>query len=51
MSQGHTDWVRGVCFSPDGSRLASCSDDRTVRIWSTQSNECEATLEVRGREL
>jgi WD40 repeat protein len=30
---GHTDWVRGVMFAPDGHSLATASDDRTVRLW------------------
>lgn len=32
---GHTDWVMGLAFSPDGTRLASTSTDETVRIWET----------------
>jgi WD40 repeat protein/transcriptional regulator with XRE-family HTH domain len=30
---GHTGWIMGLAFSPDGKRLASTSLDGTVRIW------------------
>ncbi|CCO35997.1 hypothetical protein BN14_10119 [Rhizoctonia solani AG-1 IB] len=31
--KGHTDNVIGVRFSPDGSHIASCSRDKTIRFW------------------
>jgi WD40 repeat protein len=31
--RGHTETVFGVSFSPDGRRLATSSDDGTVKIW------------------
>lgn len=36
----HKDWVRSVDISPDGQILASCSDDRTVRLWNMDTYNC-----------
>ena len=42
---GHSNWVQGLAFAPDGSRLASSSWDRTVRVWDVASGRCLYTLE------
>jgi WD40 repeat protein len=30
---GHTDYVQSVAFSSDSTRVVSCSDDKSVRVW------------------
>ncbi|KIJ49027.1 hypothetical protein M422DRAFT_225698 [Sphaerobolus stellatus SS14] len=36
---GHTDWVKSAAFSPDGQRVVSGSDDKTIRIWNAHTGE------------
>ena len=31
--EGHSDTVWSVCYSPDGTRLATGSGDKTVKVW------------------
>ncbi len=42
---GHKRGIWDVRFSPVDRRLASCSGDRTVRIWNAGSGECLRVLE------
>jgi WD40 repeat protein len=43
--EGHSGRVWSVAFSHDSARLASASDDSTVKIWDASSGECLQTLE------
>ena len=45
--KGHNGNVLGVAFSPDGKRLASSSNEQTVKLWDTQSGL--ETLTVQGQ--
>jgi WD40 repeat protein len=54
--RGHTALVHGLASSPDGRRLASSSEDRTIKLWDTATGEEVFTLRghtsgvVPGRE-
>jgi tetratricopeptide (TPR) repeat protein len=41
---GHTDDLVGIAFSPDGSRIATASFDRTVKLWDTLTGREVFTL-------
>ena len=42
--KGHTGWVIGVAWSPQGDLLASGSMDNTVRVWNPQTGKEVACL-------
>ena len=41
---GHSRWVNSVAYSPDGRRIASGSDDTSLRVWDTELGTCLATF-------
>ena len=48
--QGHAGSVNSLAWSPDGSHLASSSDDYTIRIWDPASARLLSTLEGHTNE-
>ncbi len=36
---GHTEFIRDVAFSPDRRRIATASNDNTVRIWDSETGQ------------
>ncbi|CAD6446227.1 e13f86a5-3efc-43ce-a537-5658ff5fbd22 [Sclerotinia trifoliorum] len=43
--EGHSDWVNSIAFSPDGTKVASGSRDKTIRLWDTATGESLQMLE------
>jgi WD40 repeat protein len=44
LLKGHKKTVYDVAFSPDGKRLASCANDKTIRLWRLADGVEEASL-------
>jgi WD40 repeat protein len=43
--------ISGMAISPDGSRLATCAVDGTIRLWDTASGKTVRTIRGRDTEL
>ncbi|XP_059214353.1 sperm-associated antigen 16 protein [Centropristis striata] len=42
--EGHSDWLSGCSFHPDGAKLATTSGDSMVRLWDFSRGCCVLTL-------
>ena len=34
-TDAHSDYIRSVAFSPDGTKIVSGSDDKTIKLWES----------------
>ncbi|MCQ3930448.1 MAG: hypothetical protein DPW16_08295 [Chloroflexi bacterium] len=46
--QAHDEAINAVAMFPDGKRLVSASNDKTLKIWNIDNFECLATLKGHG---
>ncbi|MEM7622991.1 MAG: protein kinase [Planctomycetota bacterium] len=51
VGAGHESWVTRVLFSPNGARVATSSDDGTVRVWDATTGEGEAVIRLNREGL
>ncbi|MBQ1192103.1 MAG: hypothetical protein IIX43_07525, partial [Bacteroidales bacterium] len=42
--EGHSKYVLSVAYSPDGTKIISGSDDKTIKIWDANTEQCLQTL-------
>jgi WD40 repeat protein len=43
---GHTNWVWSIAYSQDGQRIASASEDETIKIWELDNGRSCHTLRL-----
>ena len=44
VSSGHSKGVQSVAISPDGLKIASGSDDNSIKIWNAETGDVIHTL-------
>ena len=49
--KGHNDGVNSVHFCPDGLKIVSASDDKTLRVWDVRTGECQQTIHDLGKVM
>jgi WD40 repeat protein len=49
--EGHSGYVNSVIWSPDGSKVVSGSEDKTIRIWHAASGTLTTTLRGHSTEV
>lgn len=42
---GHSAAIRNASYSPDGKRIATVSEDRTVKIWNAETGRLMLTID------
>ena len=45
---GHQNWVKYISWWPDGSKLASSSDDHTCKVWDSSTGALLRTIQLEG---
>lgn len=48
LQNGHTQQVTAVSFSPNGRRLATASEDESIKLWDLESGRVRGTLHGHG---
>ncbi|KAJ1655238.1 WD repeat-containing protein 33 [Dispira simplex] len=51
MFQGHKEAIRGLSFSPSDMKFATCSDDRSIKIWNFNEGQQERELTGHGWDV
>ena len=49
--QGHTLGINAIAFDREGSRLASASNDHTVRLWDVATGQCSRVFEGQTEDV